>query len=57
MEQKIYCEVCDNLMHQIGPFARKMEEGKPAHKWDGYLDFECINENCQNKGKVIRIKP
>lgn len=56
MEHNVYCEKCNSLMHQIGPFARKMEEGQSAYKWDGYFDFECINEKCQNKGKVIKIK-
>ncbi|ETB64155.1 MAG: hypothetical protein O210_OD1C00001G0642 [Parcubacteria bacterium RAAC4_OD1_1] len=56
MEQNINCEKCNELMHQIGPFARKMEEGQSAHKWNGYFEFECTNGNCQNKGKIIKIK-
>ena len=57
MKREIKCENCTESMHQIGPFAKVKPEGQPAEKWDGILDFECINERCVDKGKIIKVKP
>lgn len=57
MDYKVECEKCNNLMHQIGPFATLKSEGQPTEKWDGLVDFECINKECENVGKIIKLKP
>jgi hypothetical protein len=41
--EKEKCQKCGTDMHQIGPFAKGMGEGESAEKWDGFLEFECIN--------------
>ncbi|MFA5000774.1 MAG: hypothetical protein WC531_00895 [Candidatus Paceibacterota bacterium] len=41
-------------MRQIGPFAQTKAEGEPAGKWDGVLDFQCVNPDCENYNKIIR---
>lgn len=56
MEHEIKCEKCNSLMHQIGPFASSMNEGQSAKKWDGFTDFECINQECENVGVIIKLK-
>ena len=56
MQDKLKCEKCGNAMRQIGPFASTKLEGQPSKKWDGHLDFQCINDECENVGKVITTK-
>jgi len=50
------CERCDQLLRNIGPFAREKREGEPSVKFDGFYDYECINETCENQGKIIKLK-
>ncbi len=56
MDYKVNCEKCGNPMHQIGPFASNKPEGQPSEKWDGFFDFECINDKCIDLGQIIKIK-
>lgn len=57
MDYKIECKKCNSLMYQIGPFATLKPEGQPTEKWDGLIDFECTNQECENVGKIIKLKP
>ena len=50
------CEYCLEEMKQIGPFASIKPEGQPAKKWDGKIDYICINENCPNYKTSITIE-
>ena len=35
-------------MHQMGPFADVKPEGQPAQKWDGVIEYQCTNSECEN---------
>ncbi|MCX6754417.1 MAG: hypothetical protein NTU81_01130 [Candidatus Nomurabacteria bacterium] len=56
MNKDIKCKECLINMRQIGPFAGVMLEGQSAKKWDGFFNFECINQKCGNMGKLIKLK-
>lgn len=49
------CSKCGMEMRKIGPFARVKPEGEPAAKWDGVREFCCVNEECSECGKVVRV--
>jgi hypothetical protein len=40
-------------MHCIGTFASAKLEGQPAAKHDGSCPYECINDDCEARGKTI----
>jgi hypothetical protein len=53
--EKIKCKKCGELMRQIGPFAHTKSEGGQSKKFDGVYKFECIDDNCDNRGVAISI--
>ncbi len=55
MEKEIPCEGCGTSLRQIGPFASSKPEGLPAKKFDGVLEFQCVNEECIKYEKIIEI--
>lgn len=49
------CEVCHEVMREIGPFAMRKLEGEPSQKFDGKRKFQCVNEVCENNEKIVEI--
>lgn len=49
------CDLCNEPMHQIGPFADLKKEGEPASKWNGVTKYQCTNQACEKYEQIIEI--
>ena len=43
-------------MKKSGPYLRVKEEGHPAYKGPSSVYYSCMNEKCEDYGKVIELK-
>ena len=50
------CEKCHKEMRKIGPFARIKSEGEPSYKWDGMLQYQCLNDYCEDYQIIVTVK-
>lgn len=49
------CEKCGWKLKQSGPYAHNKQEGEPAHKGPDEINFCCINEDCENFNKNLKV--
>ena len=54
--EKNKCKKCGLEMKKSGPYLHVKEEGQPAHKGPSPVYYCCMNKQCANYGKVIKVK-
>jgi hypothetical protein len=54
--EKNKCKKCGSEMKKSGPYLHVKEEGQPAYKGSSSVYYSCMNEKCEDYGKVIEVK-
>lgn len=49
------CEKCKKGMRRIGPFATIKPEGELSQKASDIMQYECVNEHCEQYNQSIEI--